>query len=113
MIHYNPKLKKKSRELRSGGILSEVLLWNELKGRKISGYQFMRQKPIGKYIVDFYCSSLKLVIEIDGITHIGKEEYDKKRQEYLESLGLKLLRFYDNDVKQNMAGVIAALNEWI
>jgi very-short-patch-repair endonuclease len=113
IIHYNPKLKEKSKDLRKNSTFAEVLLWNELKRRKLNDYQFMRQKPIGHYIVDFYCSSLKLVIEIDGITHIGKEEYDNKRQKYLESLGLKLLRFFDNDVKQNMAGVIAAINEWI
>ena len=62
-ILYNPGLKQRARELRNQGILSEVLLWNQLKGRKIYGYQFMRQKPIGEYIVDFYCSKLKLVIE--------------------------------------------------
>ena len=62
-ILYNPKSKQRARELRSQGVLSEVLLWTQIKGRKIYGYQFMRQKPIGNYIVDFYCSKLKLVIE--------------------------------------------------
>ncbi|MEW6618406.1 MAG: DUF559 domain-containing protein, partial [bacterium] len=63
-IHYNPKLKTYARELRKQGVLSEVLLWKYLRSRKMNGYQFMRQKPIGEYIVDFYCSKLKLVIEI-------------------------------------------------
>ncbi len=79
-IYYNQKLKFLSRELRKKSTLSEVLLWNKLKARKIKGYQFMRQKPINNYIVDFYCSKLKLVIEIDGISHNDKSEKDRKRQ---------------------------------
>ncbi|HEY5125112.1 MAG TPA: DUF559 domain-containing protein [Ignavibacteria bacterium] len=113
LIKYNSKNKHLSRVLRKKSTLAEVLLWNELKGRKILNYQFMRQKPIGNYIVDFYCSPLKLVVEIDGLTHIGKEDYDLKREKYLTSIGLIVLRFFDNDVKQNMSGVIGALYEWI
>ena len=67
-IYYNPKLKTLSGELRNNSTLSEVLLWNMLKSKKMKGYQFMRQKPTDNYIVDFYCSKLKLVIEIDGDT---------------------------------------------
>nr|CBX29982.1 Uncharacterized protein HI0925 [uncultured Desulfobacterium sp.] len=69
-ISYNPKLKALSRKLRKQGVLSEVLLWEQLKGKKMKGFQFMRQKPVGNYIVDFYCSKLKLVIEIDGESHV-------------------------------------------
>ncbi len=65
-IRYNPKLKALARELRKNSTLSEVLLWNHLKGGQMKGYQFMRQKPIDDYIVDFYCSKLTLIIEIDG-----------------------------------------------
>lgn len=108
-IHYNENLKQRSRDLRNNSTLSEVLLWNQIKGRKIKGYQFMRQKPIGNYIVDFYCSKLKLVIEIDGESHIGKEEKDRYRQMKIESLGIKFLRFSDLDVKKNMSGVIMEL----
>lgn len=69
----------------------------------------MRQKPIGNYIVDFYCSKLKLVIEIDGESHIGKEEKDEYRQKKIESIGISFLRFSDLDVKKNMNGVILEL----
>ena len=78
-IYYNPKLKARARELRNNSTLAEVLLWNQLKARKMKSYQFMRQKPIGNYIVDFLCSKLKLVIEIDGESHVDKVEYDNKR----------------------------------
>jgi very-short-patch-repair endonuclease len=68
-IQYNPKLKILARSLRNRSTLAEVLLWNQLKARKVRGYQFMRQKPIDNYIVDFYCSKLQLIIEIDGSSH--------------------------------------------
>lgn len=112
-IFYNKKLKALSRELRKKGTLSEVLLWNVLRGRKIKGYQFMRQKPIGDYIVDFYCSKLKLAIEIDGISHNDKGESDKIRQQKLELLGLSVLRFYEWDVKKNIRAVVQSIENWI
>jgi very-short-patch-repair endonuclease len=112
-IYYNPKLKQKARELSKNSTLSEILLWNNLKGRQIYGYQFMRQKPIGDYIVDFFCSKLKLIIEIDGISHLDKEKYDNERQERLESMGLFFLRFSDIEVKKNMQGVLRAIEDFI
>ncbi|MFC1714233.1 endonuclease domain-containing protein [Candidatus Poribacteria bacterium] len=112
-IHYNPKLKALSRELRKNSTLAEVLLWNQLKARKMKGYQSMRQKPIDEYIVDFYCSKLELVVEIDGESHSGRSREDHMRQRKLESLGLSFLRFYDSDVKENLNGVLLAIGEWI
>ncbi len=112
-IYYNPKLKALSRELRKRNTLSEVLLWNVLKGRKIKGYQFMRQKPIDDYIVDFFCSELKLVVEIDGISHNDKGESDKIRQQKLESLGLSVLRFYEWDVKKDIRAVAQSIENWV
>jgi len=113
MIRYNPELKQRARELRKQGVLSEVLLWNQLKGRKLRGYQFMRQKPIGAYIADFYCSKLKLIIEIDGDSHEGRFLHDMKRQRELESEGLTVLRFNDTDVKNEIDNVLMAIEGWI
>ena len=112
-IRYNPKLKAHARELRKQGILSEVLLREHLKGRKMSGYQFMRQKPVGDYIVDFYCSKLKLVIEIDGESRDGRFPYDMERQRVLESAGLTVLRFNDSDVKKDTDNVFMAIEGWV
>jgi very-short-patch-repair endonuclease len=95
MLHYDPKLKKRSRELRNNSTLAEVLLWNQLKGRKMLGCSFLRQRPICNYIVDFYCPKLGLVIEIDGESHREKFASDQVRQKNLENLGLSVLRFYD------------------
>ncbi|MBI5779272.1 MAG: endonuclease domain-containing protein [Planctomycetes bacterium] len=112
-ICYNPKLKALSRKLRSSSTLAEVLLWNELKSRRMYGYQFSRQKPIGNYIVDFYCSSLNLIIEIDGISHEGKFHIDMKRQRFLESLSLTILRFNDLEIKKDIKNVLRAIGGWI
>lgn len=112
-IHYNPKLKSPARELRKNSTLSEVLLWNELKARKIKGYQFMRQKPTGDYIVDFYCSKLRLVIEIDGESHDGRFEKDIVRQQKLESMGLYILRFNDIEIKKEMYNVLRTIEGYI
>lgn len=91
ILPYNPKLKVIARNLRKQGILSEVILWNELKAKKL-GYDFHRQKPIDEYIVDFYCSELELVIEIDGSSHSEKFEKDFERQKKLESFGLNFFK---------------------
>ena len=92
---------------------AEILLWKEIKEKKVLGYDFHRQKPIDEYIVDFYCPRLKLILEIDGDSHDGKEESDKIRQEKLESLGLTVLRFWDLDVRANVDGIVGQLKEWI
>lgn len=85
IIPYDSKLKSLSRNLRNHSTLSEVMLWcNLLRGRQLKGYQFLRQKPIRTYIVDFMCKELKLIIELDGLTHEGKERWHAKQQNDLE-----------------------------
>jgi len=73
----------------------------------------MRQKPMGDYIVDFFCGKLSLVIEIDGESHDGGYRYDAERQEFLESMGLSVLRFNDADVKKDITNVLMAIEGWI
>ena len=111
-IYYNNNLKSISRKNRHSGNLSEALLWLQLKNKKLRGYQFNRQKPILNYIVDFYCKKLKLVIEIDGKTHTDLDK-DLLRQKDIEKLGLNFIRFKDNDIKNNIEGVMKALEKWI
>lgn len=113
IIPYEPSLKELARRLRNNGTVSEALLWRCLKHRQVLGYDFDRQKPIDKYIVDFYCKELMLAIEIDGSTHDGKAHEDKMRQDRLESLGVRFLRFYDGDVKRNLEGVVEEIRKWI
>lgn len=112
-IYYNPKLKQLARNLRNDSTLAEILLWNELKGCKMLGFQFMRQKPIGNYIVDFYCPKLKLVIKVDGETHRFKPAEDIVRQDWIEKLGIHFLRFDDLEVKREMDRVLQTIENWI
>ena len=113
IIPYNPALKEKARYLRNNSTLSEVLLWKHFKGKQMCDFDFHRQKPLDNYIVDFFCNELMLAIEIDGDSHIGKEKYDEVRQNKLEGLGIKFLRFADLDVKKNMNGVLEIIENWI
>jgi len=77
----------------------EKILWKALKSRRIQ-YKFRRQYSIGPFIVDFYCPEVKLVVEVDGETHLDEEviKYDKQRQKYLENKGLKVIRFESGEV---------------
>jgi len=115
IIPYNPKLKPLAKKLRQNMTLSEVLLWDELKQKKIKGYDFDRQRPIDEFIVDFYCKDLKLAIEIDGDSHNNEEVYkaDVKRQGKLENLGVQFLRFDDLEVKKNISNVLRTIEIWI
>ena len=112
MLRYNPKLKERAKYLRNNSTLSEVLFWLQIKKQKL-GYDFHRQKPIGNYIVDFFCSELMLAIEIDGVSHNDKLKYDKTRQRKIENLGIRIIRFRDVDIKQNLNGCLDFLKDWI
>jgi very-short-patch-repair endonuclease len=108
-LYYKRNLNPFAKRLRKAGNLAEVLLWNELKKDKL-GCRFLRQRPIGKYIVDFYCSSLNLVVEIDGAaSHDCKMDQDKIRQREIEMLGVRFIRFTDADARYNLEGVLQTL----
>jgi very-short-patch-repair endonuclease len=113
ILPYNPKLKERARELRKNSTLSEVLLWGHIKGKQISGYDFDRQKPIDNFIVDFFCNELMLAIEIDGETHNYRVSQDRERQMKLEGLGVRFLRFTDEEVKRNIGGVLSVIENWV
>jgi very-short-patch-repair endonuclease len=113
IIPYNPSLKEKARELRNNSTRSEILLWEFLKHKKMSGYDFHRQKPLDEYIVDFFCNELLLAIEIDGESHFGKEEYDEARQKKLENMGIRFLRFEDTEIIYNLDEVLKKIETWI
>jgi very-short-patch-repair endonuclease len=112
--YYNKNLKRFARANRNNSTLAEVLLWtNLLKARGLKGYQFLRQRTIDNFIVDFFCKELNLVIEVDGITHEQKTEEDKERQIKLESMGYSVQRFKDEDVIGDFLYVKRKLEEWI
>ena len=113
MHYYDPKLTERSRELRNRSTLAEVLLSNQLKQRKMLSYSFLRQRPIHKYILDFYCPRWKLVIEVDGESHRNKFHNDQTREQDLKNLGLHFLRFNDRHVKHDMRNVLRCIQNWI
>ena len=113
ILPYNPLLRDIARQLRNNSTLSEILLWRHLKGKQLLGYDFDRQRPIGNFIVDFFCNELMLAIEIDGESHSEKADQDAERQKILEESGVQFLRFADNEVKKNIEGVVAAIERWI
>jgi len=108
-LPYNPDLTQRAKELRKAGNLSEVLFWNQVKKGQFKGYDFDRQKVIGNYIVDFYCGNCNVVIEIDGSSHDDKVEYDRNRDEFLESLGLTVIHIDVQEVFHNLDGVMEML----
>jgi len=99
--YYYSTLKGYARQMRNNSTKGEIKFWCELLRKRKSGYQFYRQKIIENYIVDFYCAKLKLVVEIDGVTHEGKEEYDEERENNLKQSNLKIIRYKNSDVLHN------------
>jgi very-short-patch-repair endonuclease len=113
---YNKKLQPLAKELRKGLTKSEACLWKyALKAKQLKGYQFRRQRPILQYIADFFCKELMLIIELDGITHDDEVALvkDNRREERLAKAGFKIVRFTDEEVLNNMDGVLSELERII
>lgn len=113
IIPYNPKLKEYARKLRNNSTYTEIQLWNYLRKKQLRGYDFDRQKPIDNYIVDFYCKDLMLAIEVDGESHYGNTDKDKKKDKRLNELGVTVLRFDDLDIVYKLDKVIEKIEKWI
>lgn len=115
IIPYNPKLKELARQLRNNMTVGETILWHHLKGKRMQGYDFDRQRPIDQFIVDFYCKRLQLAIEVDGSCHdsAAAQAKDRDRQARLESLGVVFLRFRDEAVRDRTVEVVTEIREWI
>jgi len=112
-LPYNAKLKERARSLRQARNLPEVLFWKQVTKGGFHKIDFDRQRVIGNYIVDFYVKQLGLIIEIDGSSHIGREEYDEVREAYLRSLNLKLYRISVGDILNNLGPTMIALENYI
>ena len=113
IIQYNPYLKTFWRENRNNQTEAEWKFWHLVLKQDKTWYRFLRQKPIGDYILDFYCDKLKLWIEIDDKSHDWKWEEDGVRTKYLNSLWIKVIRYTNSDINYNLEWVIMDLNEKI
>ena len=112
-IPYEPYLVELAKRNRKNLTYSERIMWNYLKGKKLMGYDFDRQKPILRYIVDFFCEELMLAIEIDGITHLDDDKDAFNRQKQIEELGVVFLRFNALDVIRDPLTIINSIESWI
>ncbi len=106
-----PAIFERASRLRSNMTSAEELLWNKLKGKQVLGLRFRRQHPVSKYIVDFYCHSAKLVIELDGKIHLAKKEQDKERTKEIEELGLLIIRFQNEEVEKKIDEVVVKVKD--
>ena len=109
----NLNTRSKARQLRKRMTEQEKILWNYLRGRKQNGMYFRRQHPYGIYILDFFCFEANLVIEVDGMIHLSRYDYDVERSEYLESSGLKVLRFENKDIENRIEWVLGEINSFL
>lgn len=114
-VYYNPKLKELARQLRNNATKSEIKLWKLLKGKKMYGYDFHRQKPIDNYIVDFFCNKLTLAIECDGYSHqlLDVWKKDQLKTKRLNELEIHVLRFSDFEIMNDIDNVVRAIEDYI
>jgi very-short-patch-repair endonuclease len=89
-----------------------MLLWERLRNRNFMDLKFKRQKPIGRFILDFYCAALKLGVEIDGPVHEKQKEYDAGRDAFLNGIGISMIRFENNEVMLNIEGVLERIKTY-
>ena len=101
-----PKIMHRAGELRQNQTEAEAKLWSRLRAHRMAGVQFRRQHAIGNYIVDFCSPRRKLIIELDGSQHLDQAEYDLERTQYLEVKGYRVLRFWNNDVMNEIDAVL-------
>jgi very-short-patch-repair endonuclease len=105
------EVEQAARHLRQNLTPAEAILWEALRGRKLEELKFRCQHPIGRFIVDFYCPSLKLIIEIDGGIHIQQQDYDQARTDQLQDFGYSVLRFTNNEVINDLPKVLNQIIE--
>jgi len=115
MLRYDPNLKNIARQLRKNLTDSESILWSRLRRKQLEDVQFYRQRPIGKYVVDFLAPSVRLVVEVDGSQHMQGDQLqrDQKRDEYLAGLGFRVLRFNSREALTETDAVVEVISEAI
>lgn len=98
-----------ARRLRTNGAIPEQLLWGKLRARRLAGLKFRHQPPLENYVLDFYCHDARLAIELDGDSHIGQAAHDLARQRWIESQGIRVVRFGNDDVLKEIDSVQEAI----
>ncbi|WP_425618348.1 endonuclease domain-containing protein [Anatilimnocola sp. NA78] len=99
----------RSREMRHQLNDAEAMVWNAVRDRKLGNFKFRRQYSLGNYIADFYCAEARVIVELDGETHVGKEEYDATREDWMTSQGICVMRFQNDDVYDSLEELLEVL----
>lgn len=107
----DPSIKSRRRLLRKRQTDAEARLWSKLRNRRFLGIKFFRQYSVGAYVLDFYAPSIRLAIELDGSQHAERRQqnYDARRTAYLEDFGIRVVRFWDNEVLRNIDAVLESI----
>jgi very-short-patch-repair endonuclease len=107
-MYQDTRFKTLRQKLRNNPTEAERKLWSALRNKQILGYKFVRQYGVNNFVLDFYCPILRLAVELDGSRHMeeGQKCYDEKRAKFLNSKNIQIARFYDNEVLNNLEGVI-------
>jgi very-short-patch-repair endonuclease len=100
-----------ARQFRKKPTPSENILWQAIRSRKLAGRKFRRQQPIGVFVVDFFCSSEQLIVEVDGSIHESQRQCDQQRQELLELLNLKVVRISSEQVEQDLDSALVLIRQ--
>jgi very-short-patch-repair endonuclease len=110
-LHNLPRLADRRRELRKHLTPAEALLWKQLQRSQMAGRKFRRQHSVGPYVLDFFCASARLAVELDGAAHDHEAAYasDERRERFLKQAGIKVMRFENRDVIANLEGVLAEI----
>jgi len=109
------KIIERCKNFRKKSTPQEIIFWSRVRAKRFKGLKFKRQYSLGKYIVDFICLEKKLIIELDGWQHKeeNQERYDKERTKFLEKLGFRILRFWNNEINDNLNGVFLKIEEFL
>jgi very-short-patch-repair endonuclease len=108
-MKYDRRLLKFARRMRHEPSPAEQIMWKLLRHHQLAGFRFRRQHPLPPYILDFYCSAARLVVEVDGETHFGQEQYDLDREAHLNDRGLRVMRFWNTQVFDESESVLEAV----
>lgn len=100
---------RRAKLLRKDQTLAETILWGKLRNRGLLDLKFRRQHPIGRYIVDFFCSSKNMIVEVDGGVHVERKVHDRLRKEWLQEQGYRVVRFANREVYQRLLEVLEAI----
>jgi very-short-patch-repair endonuclease len=104
-----PPILARARELRQPQTRAEAILWMCLRNQQLCGFKFRRQHPIDRFIVDFYCAGCRLIVEVDGNSHLQQIEYDEARTQWLNDSGYRVVRFTNQEVYGNLDAILEAI----